>query len=114
MDSALPTLECALPDSTWTGPRAAVPCSAMETPRCSPSHSRAMARPAKLDMVAPLTKAPWSAVGSPSSSRSQAIVSRSRSGAVESRPEVGFWSRTPVSQSPASAAGVQPPVTKPR
>ncbi len=77
-DSALETLECALPDSTRTRPSAPAPSSATSTPSRSPSHSRAIASPTVVDIVAPLTKVPWCASDSPNNSRSQPTVSRSR------------------------------------
>ena len=113
MDSALKVLECGLLDSTGMSPTAAKPSSAIETPSCSPTHSRPMARPTKLDIVAPVTKAPECSADSPNSSRSQPTVSRSRSVAHESLLDTTFWSNTPVSQSPTTAAAA-PPVTNPR
>jgi hypothetical protein len=113
-DRALEMLECGLPDSTSTCPRAATPVSDTETPRRSPSHSRARASPTVFETVAPVTKAPLCASLSPKSSRSQPTVSCSRAVADESPVPVAFWSYALVSQSPVSAAGVAPPVTKPR
>lgn len=113
-DSAFGTLECGLPESTSTGPSAAAPFCDTSTPRRSPSHSRATARPTVLDTVAPVTKAPECASPSPNSWRSQPTVSRSSAAAQEPAAPDTFWSYALVSQSPATDAGVAPPVTKPR
>lgn len=65
-----------------------------------------MASPTVLEAVAPVTKAPLCAALSPNSPRSQPAVSRSRAVAQESAALITFWSHVVVSQSPASAAGV--------
>jgi hypothetical protein len=85
-------LECGEPESTVTGPSAAAPSAETVTPARSPSHSRAMARPVTVDIVAPVTNAPENSGPSPKSSASQPTVSRSRSCAEESIPLAGFWS----------------------
>lgn len=113
-ESALATLECGLPESTSTGPSAAAPSRDTSTPDRSPSHSRATARPTVVETVAPVTNAPLWASPSPNSSRSQVTVSRSSAAAHEPPAPETFWSYAPVSQSPATDAGVAPPVTKPR
>ncbi len=107
-------LECGLPESTSSGPSAAAPARETSTPSRSPAHSRPIASPTAFDMVAPVTNAPLCASLSPNSSRSHDTVSRSSSCAQEPPAPDRFWSNAEVSQSPATAAGVAPPVTKPR
>jgi hypothetical protein len=68
-----------------------------------------------LAIVAPLVRAPDHAAGSPKSSFSQRRTTSSvcaAAGLLAHSP--AFWSIADASQSPARAAGVTPPVTKPK
>ena len=77
--------------------------------------SRAAAIPVKLAVVAPVANPTPLPAGSPSRSRSQAAASSS----AAATPGVtwrstAFWSHAPTSQSAASAAGCEPPITNPK
>src|SRR2546428_13510985 len=79
----------------------------------SPHHWRPAARAVKFDIVAPVVKTPPQSVGRPKRSFSQPIATCSSlepSGALIHTP--ALLSRVEASQSAASAAGVEPPVTK--
>lgn len=73
-----------------------------------------MASPAKLAMVAPLTRLPLNASGRPSRDFNCVTAASSIAAAIVSWLSWLFWSVTLTSQSAATAAGVPPPVTKPK
>ena len=76
--------------------------------------SRAAARQVKLAIVPPVTKPTALPAGSPSRSSSQALATCSVAVAAGvSRASPAFWSQALVSQSAASAAGCEPPITMP-
>src|SRR6476661_328506 len=69
----------------------------------------------KLAIVAPLVNPTLVPGGSPSISTSQAAATSSTTaaaGVARNRPT--FWSQADVSQSAASAAGTEPPMTNPK
>jgi hypothetical protein len=69
----------------------------------------------KLAIVAPLTNPTVVPAGRPKSSSSQSATTSSTTdaaGVPMYRPT--FWSQADVSQSAASAAGTDPPMTKPK
>ena len=85
----------------------------MFAPCSSPHHWRAAASAVKFDMVAPVVSTPPHSVGSLNSSFSQAMAicsSLDPSGELTHTP--ALLSIADASQSAASAAGVDPPVTK--
>lgn len=96
------------------GPQRRQPRWATSTPCCWPSHCRPMASPAKLAMVAPLTRLPLNASGRPSRDFNCVTAASSIAAAIVSWLSWLFWSVTLTSQSAATAAGVPPPVTKPK
>src|SRR5207245_7126791 len=99
--------------STCTIGNPTVPRSAMFAPCSSPHHWRAAASAVKFDMVAPVVSTPPHSVGSLNSSFSQAMAicsSLDPSGELTHTP--ALLSIADASQSAASAAGVDPPVTK--
>ncbi len=66
-------------------------------------------------MVAPVTTAPPVPSGSPSSSRTHSSATSSSTIAVgDCTKKAAFWSHVLTSQEAASAAGKQPPLTKPK
>jgi len=98
---------------TGVAGRPVMPLSAMFAPRSSPHHCRAAASAVKLDIVAPDVRTPAQFGGSAKRSLSQVIAScssREPSGELTQSPAV--LSSAEASQSAASAAGVDPPVTK--
>src|SRR2546429_481079 len=117
----IPSIASALSAETWmkqllrTGicGRPARPVSETSTPCCSPHHWRAAARPVKFAVVAPVVRTPPQWAGSPKRSSSHATEtcsSRAPSGVASQPP--AFWSSRDVTQSAASAAGVEPPITQ--
>ena len=76
---------------------------------------RAAARAVKFAMVAPVTNAPPHPAGSPSTSSSQRRETSSRTAAIGvATKSPAFWSHAAASQLAASAAGSEPPITKPK
>ena len=99
--------------STGTAGKPLIPRSAMFAACSSPHHWRAAATAVKFDIVAPVVKTPPQPVGRRKRSFSQPMATCSSlepSGALIHNP--ALLSRAEASQSAASAAGVEPPVTK--
>ncbi|MCY1236143.1 hypothetical protein D9M72_487860 [compost metagenome] len=103
------------PTRQLTAGAPASPAALTSQPAFSRTRQRAAERPAKLAIVAPVTK-PTSAVsGKPSRSRNQCPAAASITavaGVAARRNE--FWSQALTSQSAAMAAGRVPPMTQPK
>src|SRR2546430_1110538 len=85
----------------------------MSTPCSRPHQRRALARPTKFDIVAPLVITPLQAAGIPNRSFNQStVICSMRAASGELTQLYAFWSRVEASQSAASAAGVPSPITK--
>ena len=102
------------PASTRSGGEPASPRESSQ-PAFISNVSRPAASPVKFAIVAPVTKPTPLSAGSPSSSRNQAAATSSTAttAGVTFRSTV-FWSQALTSQSDASAAGCEPPMTKPK
>ncbi|EXI74181.1 MAG: hypothetical protein AW07_02322 [Candidatus Accumulibacter sp. SK-11] len=101
--------------TTTIGGWPARPSPAASKPSCLPAHCRAVTSPTRLAIVAPLVSAPAHSAGSPKSSFSQRRTTSSVCAAAGLAAHIpAFWSIADASQSPASAAGVTPPLTKPK
>jgi hypothetical protein len=117
----VPSMASALSALAWTKPPAmtgiagspAIPSAAMSTPCWRPHHCRAAPSAVKLAMVAPVVRTPLQEAGRCRRSLSHDSAScskRAPRGELTHRP--ALLSSADANQSAASAAGVEPPVTK--
>ncbi len=103
------------PTTTRTPGEPARPWAARSHPARRSTSSRAAVRQVKFAIVPPVTNPTALSAGRPSRSSSQADATSSTAvcaGVTVRRPE--FWSHALTSQSAASAAGCEPPMTKPK
>ena len=103
------------PTTTWTAGAPMRPSSSTSQPARRRTAWRAAAMATKCAMVAPVVKPTDDPVGSPSRSMSHSpVISSTTDAAGVPRKRPTFCSHAEVSQSAASAAGTDPPMTNPK
>ena len=113
---ARPSVTCRLaPATTVIGGEPASPSASRSQPARSSTACRAAARAVTCAIWQPVVKPNEASAGSPNSSLSQLPATCSATSADgPSTPMPAHWSQVEVSQSAASAAGTEPPITKPK
>ncbi len=115
MASAFSTLTCtSSPTTTRSGGAPKRPFASTSQPWRAKSAWRAAPSPLRLAVVAQVTKPTPVSAGRPSTSTSHAIAASSSAAATgEVTRSPAFWSHAAPSTVAASAAGSDPPITKP-